>query len=86
MAFLNVKIPNQTDFPLDPSQFPVEPPPPQYNEIAENSLTPDEDVPIIAVMGPTGSGKSTFISKLATQEVGIGHGLGSRKLFYLLTA
>lgn len=56
-------------------------PPPQYSEIAEDSLTPDEDVPIIAVMGPTGSGKSTFISKLAIQEVSIGHGLGSRKLF-----
>ena len=80
MAFLNLNLPNQTDFSLDPAQTPTVHPP-QYSEIVEDSLTPDEDVPIIAVMGPTGSGKSTFISKLATQEVSIGHGLGSRKLF-----
>ena len=80
MAFLNLNLPDQTDFSLDPAQTPTIPLP-QYSEIAEGSLTPDEDVPIIAVMGPTGSGKSTFISKLATQEVGIGHGLRSRKFF-----
>ncbi|KAI4209097.1 MAG: hypothetical protein LQ351_007933 [Letrouitia transgressa] len=32
---------------------------------------------MIAVMGPTGTGKSTFISKLAGQEVKIGHNLSS---------
>lgn len=32
---------------------------------------------VIAVMGITGSGKSTFISKLADQEVPVGHGLKS---------
>ena len=81
MEVLKLNPLNQTDSPLDPAQTPTVPPL-QYSEIAEDSLTPDEDVPIIAVMGPTGSGKSTFISKLATQEVGIGHGLGSRKLFF----
>ncbi|KAF4625165.1 hypothetical protein G7Y89_g13004 [Cudoniella acicularis] len=35
-----------------------------------------EDV-VIAVMGVTGSGKSTFISKLADQSVTVGHGLES---------
>jgi len=35
-----------------------------------------EDI-VIAVMGVTGSGKSTFISKLADQPVTVGHGLES---------
>ena len=35
-----------------------------------------EDV-LIAVMGATGSGKTTFISKLVEEDVGIGHGLKS---------
>lgn len=30
---------------------------------------------VIAVMGVTGAGKSTFISHLTTENVGIGHGL-----------
>lgn len=34
---------------------------------------------MIAVMGPTGTGKSTFISKLAGQEMKIGHNLTSCK-------
>ncbi|KAL8885582.1 MAG: hypothetical protein Q9192_006623, partial [Flavoplaca navasiana] len=32
---------------------------------------------LIAVMGPTGTGKSTFISKLAGREMKIGHHLHS---------
>ncbi|KAK3393391.1 P-loop containing nucleoside triphosphate hydrolase protein [Podospora didyma] len=32
---------------------------------------------VIAVMGATGSGKSTFVSTLVEEEVGIGHGLRS---------
>ncbi|KAL8924264.1 MAG: hypothetical protein Q9172_002777 [Xanthocarpia lactea] len=32
---------------------------------------------LIAIMGPTGTGKSTFISKLATREMKIGHNLSS---------
>lgn len=32
---------------------------------------------VIAVMGVTGSGKSTFISQLVDQEVPVGHGLRS---------
>ena len=46
--------------------------PPQYAEYAEDSATLDglplkrpSDLEVIAVMGPTGSGKSTLISKLA---------------------
>ena len=34
---------------------------------------------IIAVMGVTGAGKSTFISLLSDAEIKIGHGLQSRK-------
>lgn len=35
---------------------------------------------LIAIMGPTGVGKSTFISKLAAREMKIGHNLSSCKL------
>lgn len=34
---------------------------------------------LIAVCGMTGSGKSSFISKLVGKDIGIGHGLHSRK-------
>lgn len=34
---------------------------------------------VIAIMGPTGTGKSTFISKLAGREMKIGHHLHSCK-------
>ncbi|KAF4450875.1 GTP binding domain protein [Fusarium austroafricanum] len=37
------------------------------------ALSPDDI--LIAVMGVTGAGKSTFISQVTGQEVGIGHGL-----------
>ena len=38
-----------------------------------------ESPTVIAVMGPTGTGKSTFISKLAGREINIGHDLSSCK-------
>lgn len=44
---------------------------------APTSFASDDDV-IIAVMGVTGSGKSTFISLLAQEEVKVGHSLESR--------
>jgi uridine kinase len=37
------------------------------------------DEVLIAVMGATGSGKSTFISTLVEEDVGVGHGLKSGK-------
>ena len=62
--------------------------PPQYAEYAEDSATLDglplkrpPDLKVIAVMGPTGSGKSTLISKLAGQNVMVGHNLSSCKCF-----
>ena len=61
-------------------------PPPQYVEHIGSTRTYDEplperpkDVQAIAVMGPTGSGKSTFISKLGGSAVNIGHNLRSCK-------
>jgi hypothetical protein len=36
---------------------------------------------IIAVMGVTGAGKSTFISLLSDEKIEIGHGLKSCELF-----
>ena len=39
-----------------------------------------EEPKLIAIMGPTGVGKSTFISKLAAKEMKIGHNLSSCKL------
>ena len=61
-------------------------PPPQYEEHFGGPGTSDEPLPerprevhAIAVMGPTGSGKSTFISKLAGSAVKIGHNLTSCK-------
>ena len=61
-------------------------PPPQYAEYVGGSRTSDEplperpqDVQAIAVMGPTGSGKSTLISKLGGSAVNIGHNLRSCK-------
>lgn len=35
---------------------------------------------MIAIMNPTGTGKSSFISKLAGKEMNIGHNLSSCKL------
>ena len=63
-------------------------PPPPYTvqdkiwDAAEESLpsTLPERPTVIAVMGPTGTGKSTFISKLAGREMNIGHNLSSCKL------
>lgn len=59
-------------------------PPPQYAERVRGSGTSDEPLPerlqevqVIAVMGPTGSGKSTLISKLGGSAVNIGHNLRS---------
>ena len=43
------------------------------------SGSPDDT--IIAVMGVTGAGKSTFISLLIEEEIGIGHDLQSCKLY-----
>ncbi|KAJ3574180.1 hypothetical protein NP233_g1925 [Leucocoprinus birnbaumii] len=36
-----------------------------------------ENDTLIALMGPTGSGKSSFISKVAGRDIGVGHDLGS---------
>lgn len=64
-------------------------PPPQHDEHYGGSGTSDEPLPerprevqAIAVMGPTGSGKSTFISKLAGSAVKIGHNLKSCKCLH----
>ena len=60
--------------------------PRQHDEHFEVPRTSDEllpkrprEVQAIAVMGPIGSGKSTFISKLALSPVKIGHDLKSCK-------
>ena len=60
--------------------------PHQYDEHFGGQGTSDEPLPerprvvqAIAVMGPTGSGKSTFISKLAGSGAKIGHNLRSCK-------
>ena len=45
---------------------------------AEEIVKPDDVW--IAVMGMTGVGKSTFISLLVGDDIGIGHGLNSGKL------
>lgn len=64
----------------------VHEPSPQYAEFSEDLMTSNEhlserhsEVLVIAVMGPTGSGKSTLISKLAGSTVKIGHNLSSCK-------
>ena len=61
-------------------------PPPKYAEHTGSWTTlggplPERppELPVIAVMGPTGSGKSTLISKLACRPVKIGHNLESCK-------
>ena len=61
-------------------------PPPQYAEYVGDLGTSDEPLPerpqevqVIAVMGPTGSGKSTLISKLGGSAVKVGHNLKSCK-------
>ena len=60
--------------------------PPQNAEHFRHPGTSNEPFPerprevqAIAIMGPTGSGKSTFISKLAGSAVEIGHNLTSCK-------
>ena len=60
--------------------------PRQYDDHFGGPGTSDEPLPkrprevqAIAVMGPIGSGKSTFISKLAGSAVKIGHDLRSCK-------
>lgn len=47
-----------------------------YVETAKLTLASPEDV-VIAVMGITGAGKSTFINHLVDQDVKIGHELVS---------
>ena len=60
--------------------------PPPYSVQGRHSLdavrqplphVPHHRPDVIAVMGPTGTGKTTFISKLAAREVEIGHNLSS---------
>jgi signal recognition particle GTPase len=46
---------------------------------SSNSSRPDEPV-IIAVLGVTGAGKSTFINKAASCDLQVGHGITSCKL------
>ena len=48
-------------------------------DVAKESLPSvlPEPPALIAIMGPTGTGKSTFISKLAGREIQIGHNLSS---------
>lgn len=48
-------------------------------DVARKTLpnTLEERPTVVAVMGPTGTGKSTFISKLAGREMNIGHNLSS---------
>jgi ABC-type multidrug transport system ATPase subunit len=41
------------------------------------NLACSEDDIIVAVMGVTGAGKSTFISLLSDEEIEIGHGMES---------
>ena len=45
----------------------------------EYYLSSKDDI-IIAIMGVTGAGKSTFISLLTHEKIEIGHGLQSCKL------
>ncbi|PON28999.1 hypothetical protein TGAM01_v202107 [Trichoderma gamsii] len=47
------------------------------NEQLRDSLDFSEDAVVIALMGGTGAGKSTFISLLTDEDVGIGHNLQS---------
>ncbi|KAK1252186.1 hypothetical protein MKX08_003373 [Trichoderma sp. CBMAI-0020] len=47
------------------------------NEQLRDDLEFSEDAVVIALMGGTGAGKSTFISLLTDQDVGIGHNLQS---------
>lgn len=46
---------------------------------------PRDDTVVIAVMGVTGSGKSSLISLLADQPVGIGHNLQSREFKFSIS-
>ena len=63
-------------------------PPPEYTELTGHQAAANgahqrnpQEVSVVAVMGPTGSGKSTFISKLASQSMRIGHSLSSCKFW-----
>ena len=66
-----------------PGHFPLDEidQPPPYDELSNNDESilprPDPNSFLIAVMGPTGSGKSTLISKLAGSNILIGHRLVS---------
>lgn len=59
--------------------------PPPYSEHGDAAQPAGTSLPsvpphrpaMIAVMGPTGTGKSTFISKLAGRDMNIGHSLSS---------
>ncbi|KAF8859728.1 hypothetical protein BDZ45DRAFT_742063 [Acephala macrosclerotiorum] len=46
-----------------------------YGQRTNVQITPTSSDMVIAVLGPTGSGKTYFISKLAYEEVNIRHGL-----------
>ena len=59
-------------------------PPPKYTEHTGSWTNPGgplperpSELPVIAVMGPTGSGKSTLINTIACRPVKIGHNLES---------
>lgn len=73
------------DSPISVDDFIKDAVPPPYSEQAQiwdkaketlPSQIPDRPM-AIAIMGPTGTGKSTFISKLAGREMKIGHSLSS---------
>lgn len=49
----------------------------QSNGIASDDAISPDDI-IIAVMGMTGAGKTSFISRCVGRDVGIGHGLSSK--------
>lgn len=50
-------------------------------EREDSELDPKICPPVVAVMGPTGSGKTTLISKLSGRQVNIGHTWKSCKCY-----
>ena len=71
---------------------PLQEDPPPYSTVLSTSssqkmgkLKDSEVVHVVAVMGPTGSGKSTLIAKLAGKvEVKVGHSLKSCMYYQLI--